>query len=114
MTGLLACRHKVAVHSVPEGASLLLNGEPIGATPQELDLVWVPFKELTLTADARGYRSVSISLEDDLSLGLVVREFLTLRWGRLFGKNVRSEHEFLFIREHGEAGSWGAEDARRN
>ena len=92
----------------------MLNGEPVGATPQELEMVWVPLKDLTLTADARGYRSVTLSLEEDLSLGLVVRELVTLRWGRLLGKSVRSEHEVLFIREHGEAGSWTAEDARRN
>jgi hypothetical protein len=112
--GLLGCKHKVFIDSVPAGASLSVNGELVGATPQEITVVWQPWSEIELVASAQGYRSLRIALEDDLSLWGLTKEFLLLRWGRALGLRVRSEHELLFIREHGASGTWSAEDARRN
>ncbi len=86
----------------------------MGSTPQELELSWSPFRDLELTAHAQGYRPMSVELSDDVSLSLLFREVLTLRWKRLMGRAIRSEHELLFIREHGASGTWVPEDARRN
>ncbi len=112
--GLSGCQHKVWVESVPAGASLSINGERVGATPQELTVTWVPFKDLNLTAQSQGYRPLTVPLHDDLTLARVVRELLSLRWGKVRGQEVRSQHELLFIREHEESGTWTVDDARRN
>ena len=110
----LGCKHRVSVNSVPAGAALYLNDEPVGATPQEITVDWRVRESFVLTAHAQGYRPLSIDLVHDLSVGQIIRDALMLRWKMLRGHRTRMEHELLFIREHGAAGTWSAEDARRN
>jgi hypothetical protein len=114
--GLLVsgCKHRVWVDSVPAGASLTVNGELMGSTPKEIEVVWSPLSELELTVQAQGYRPMNVDLSDDLSMGRIFAEILGLRWRRLTGRAVRTEHELIFIREHGSSGTWLPEDARRN
>ena len=111
---LVSCKHKVRIDSVPAGASLAVNGEPVGATPDEIIVTWRPWAEIELVAHAQDYRPMRLDLSEDLSLWRLTKEVLTLRWGQVLGLRVRTEHELLFIREHGHSGTWSAEDARRN
>ena len=111
---LVGCQHQVAIRSVPAGAALYLNDEPIGATPHALTVKWKPSQELILRAEAQGYRPLKVNLQDDLSIRKWVEDVFRFRWRRLKGTTVRTEHELLFIREHGPSGTWSVEEARRN
>ena len=110
----MACRHRVHINSVPAGASLSIHGEVIGTTPQEIVVDWRLGRSTILLAQVQDYRDVEVDLSEDLRLRRVLGDVLLFRWGRLSGRTVRTRHEVLFVREHGAAGTWSAEDARRN
>lgn len=110
----MGCQHQVAIRSVPAGAALYLNDEPIGATPHSMTVTWKPRQELVLRAEAQGYRTLSVDLQEDLSIPKLVGDLFRFQWRQLNGTNVRTEHELLFIREHGPSGTWSVDEARRN
>ena len=110
----LACRHRVYIASVPAGASLSLDGEVVGTTPQEVVVDWRLRQSTVIVAQVQDYRDMELNLSEDLRMRQILADALFFRGGRLSGAAVRTRHEVLFVREHGSSGTWSAEDARRN
>ena len=89
------CARRVLVVSDPPGASVRRNREPLGATPLELRVWWVPFWRQEVRVSMAGYRSVEIPLRRHLG------------WFPQL-----TTHEVRLVEEHGPAGTWTEEEAK--
>lgn len=98
LTGLVApllfgsgcLKQKALIRSDPPGAELRIDGAYVGVTPSEVEIWNVPFSKNTVQVKVRGQRTVELRVK---------------RWRR------KSEHEVVFVRRHGRAGTWTPEEA---
>ena len=112
LTLLGGCAHRVMLESDPPGATIKIGEEMVGVTPTELQVTWVPFQDNELQLKLPQRRSVTIDLQEDVSLLRITGEIMTFRWGRLLGNVPRTHHRAHFIRRHGPAGTWTPEEAK--
>jgi len=71
-----------------------ITSDPLGPTPVDLELVWVPLLSQPVRVAVAGYRGVKVPLGRHLGL---------LRH--------KTTHEVILIRAHGPSGTWGPDDA---
>ena len=109
----IACMHHVQLESTPVGADVYLGEEHLGNTPMELTLWWHPGRKLPLELRLNGYRTLPVRLDRSISLRVVTTELLLFRYQQLLGKKTRATHRFQLMREHGPAGTWSPDDAKR-
>ncbi len=110
----LGCAHRVQVLADPVGARVSLDGTAQGPAPTEFTARWKPFSPMTVTVSLTGYRSATLDLQRDLGPLRLFGEFLRpWTWNRWWGAEVRSVHKVYLVRQHGRAGTWSPEDARR-
>lgn len=110
----LGCAHRVQVLADPVGARVALDGSAQGPAPTEFTARWKPFSPMTVTVSLSGYRSTTLDLQRDVGPLRLLGEFLRpWTWRRWWGAEVRSVHKVYLVRQHGRAGTWSPEDARR-
>ena len=106
---LVGCSRKVKIESSPPGATVLYEDGEVGVTPIVLKLRWRPFGSYPVLVSLPEYRSVQISLDYEMSLHRLllypVRNPLVV-----IGQRPMLPHTVVMVREHGPAGTWGAED----
>jgi hypothetical protein len=107
----LGCAHRVELTSEPPGAEISVRGRPVGASPVELRVWWVPLGHLPVHAELQGYRDLDLDLQGDLGPVRILGEILTFRVPRLLGLKPRSSHQVVLVREHGPVGTWTPSDA---
>ncbi len=94
--GTPGCVRHVMLTSDPVGARVERRGEELGATPIELDVWKLPFSPQRVTLSLAGYRTVELPLNYKLG------------WFRM-----RTTQQMVLVPEHGAAGTWTPEDARK-
>ena len=109
----IACMHHVQLESTPVGADVYLGEEHIGNTPMTMTMWWFPGRKLPVELRLNGYRNLPVRLDRGISTQGVLVELLLFRYRTLLGREVRSTHRFQLIREHGPAGTWSPNDAKR-
>jgi len=110
---LLGCMHKAQITTDPLGAEVAWRGAAVGTAPIELTTLWLPFRDMSVEVQLPGFRGTVVDLSRDIGPLRATGEFLSLRWGRLFGFRARTVHQIRMIPEHGPVGTWSAEEARR-
>lgn len=111
---LAGCAHKVAITTSPLGARVSYRGEPLGVAPTTVDARWAPFRDMTVEVSLPGYRTTTLDLQKDIGpVRIFFEVFRPWRWDRWWGKEIRSRHEVLMVREHRPVGTWTPEDVRR-
>lgn len=106
------CAHRVRVESDPPGAAIKVGRRARGPAPQELTMLWLPFRPIKVRVSAPGYRTVTLKASDYAGFGVFTRELLTLRFARLAGVKPRATIQVVMVREHGAVGTWTEEDVR--
>ncbi len=93
VVGLGGCLKQTAViRSNPPGAEVRLNDAYVGVTPSQVEIWRLPFSQNRVEVKARGQRPVEI---------------------RLKRIRIKTEHEIVFVRRHGRAGTWTPEEAEK-
>lgn len=120
---LFACRHSIKIDSVPYNASVFVlekskdiekSPQYICYTPCTYTFLWYPFHKENLEIQLKGYRSMPLRADSSISMGIILRDIMGFKYNRLLGKNTRSNHTILLIREHDGAGTWTPNDAQSN
>lgn len=110
----LGCAHRTVIQADVPGAEVRRGKRALGPAPQELVVVWVPFRPHKLQVSAPGYRTATVNLYRDVGPIRLLGELLwPPRWGQLVAQRPRSVHEVVMVRRHGRSGTWTAEDAQR-
>ena len=111
---LIGCKHQFRIESYPPGATVYHDGEEIGTTPMETTLQWYPFKRMPLEVRLPNYRPVFLSADKQINARILTREIVTFRYKKLLGRTPRTTHHVHLIREHGPAGTWTPDDAKKS
>ena len=85
----------------------------MGTTPLEMTAWWWPARRLPITIQLPGYRKLDADAAGQLRMRHVLGDFLLFRWGVFLGLRPRAGHQYVLVRQHGAAGTWTEEDARR-
>ena len=65
-----ACSHGMVIETEPDGAEIVLNGKPVGATPLTLDASALPARgNLRIAAEKKGHGVVNTYLPNPLETG---------------------------------------------
>jgi hypothetical protein len=109
----LGCRHRITIESSPPGARVALGKKSLGTTPLEVAAWWWPRRRLPLSIQLPGYRKLEADAAMHLRMRHIAGDFVGLRWAVCLGLKPRSTQQFILVRQHGAAGTWTEEDAKR-
>lgn len=104
-----SCAYRVALASNPAGAQITLPDGTTVSAPAEAQLRWRPFGKQEITAQAAGYRPVTVDLrKSEVRWAHYVRDAI-FRPSTYVGA-PRSEVEIVLVPEHGSVGTWTADE----
>jgi len=109
---LSGCAHRVLIESDPPGASVRIGQKMVGVTPTEVKVTWLPFKEIPVSVNLPGRRTIILDLQQDLNMATVGWQAATFQFGKISGNVSRGVHRAQFVRHHGPAGTWAPEEVR--
>ena len=91
-----------------------IQEEEIGTTPLETTLLWYPFHYTPIEVSLPNYRSIVIHPEQQVTVRKISRDLFFFRYKRWLGLEPRNTHTLYLIRDHGPAGTWSPDDAKKN
>ncbi len=95
-----ACSHGLTVESEPEGAEVLINGKPVGATPLTLEASALPPRgNLRLTAEKKGHGVANTYLPNPVEIGASQRVLILIPKSEAEISKI-NRHTSLIMRAH--------------
>jgi len=95
---LIACIHQIQIQSTPPGAMLSMDGERVGATPENIKIPM--FRRPRLTVALPGYRSLTFRPDMRVCFWDFIWEGMTFQWRKSLGRRSYGTMEVILIEEH--------------